>query len=188
MAFDMTETHITLTPKARRTRDALLNAGRNAIGVHGVSNANVMEICATAKVGRTSFYTYFDDLDQLVTEIAEAATQDLKAQFDDVHQNLPRGLQRLEACLGMILEVAIEQPETALLITSLADTSSEIKRTIETEIDAELQAAGQNASKRHILTSYLFTSTTAIARALASGTIDAKLAPDMVKALMRACV
>lgn len=178
---------MTLTPKALRTRTALLEAGKIAIGANGVSNANVMDICETAKVGRTSFYTYFDDLDQLVTEVAEATTQDLKGQFDIVHQNLPRGLKRLEACLGMILKVAVEQPETALLITSLADTSSEIKRTIETEIDTELQAAGQNTPRRHILTSYLFTSTTAVARALASGAMDAKLAPDMVKALMRAC-
>ena len=183
----MTEAIKPLTPKAQRTREALLNAGRNAIGVHGVSNANVMEICETAKIGRTSFYTYFDSIDKLVAEIAEAAAKSLKQQFDDMHQDHPRGLERLEACLDMILTVAIQQPETALLITALADTSGDIRQMIETEIDAELSADKICASKRHILTPYLFTTTIALSRAIASGGLPADLSPELVKAMMRAC-
>ena len=109
-----------LTPKARRTRSALLSAARAEIGRSGVPGVTVMAVCARAEVGRTSFYNYFEDVEALVSAVAIEVAEEIKERFDRLHQDMPRGRARLEACLGMILETAVSDSETTRLLVSLS--------------------------------------------------------------------
>ncbi|MGB0958802.1 MAG: TetR/AcrR family transcriptional regulator [Halocynthiibacter sp.] len=131
-----------LTPKARRTRVSLLEAGQRLIGLHGAAGVNVMSVCAEAGVGRTSFYNYFDDVEALTKAIAVTAARGIKNQFDQIHLDCPRGRERLFTCLEMILSLAVETPDTILLVTSLAQSDPEIGNLLRSEIQAELSAAG----------------------------------------------
>lgn len=130
-----------LTPKARRTRALLLEAGHKLTGRHGRAGFNVMMVCAEAGVGRTSFYTYFEDVDGLVDAVALTAAKEIKTRFDNLHSDLPRGRARLKACLKMILTLAVEDPDTVMLLTSLAASSGEVRDLLMSEITAELSAA-----------------------------------------------
>ena len=159
-----------LTPKARRTRASLLDAGRRLYGLHGVAGVNVMSVCAEAGVGRTSFYNYFDDVEGLVGTLALDAAKDMKAKFDHLHSDQPRGRKRLRACLKMILTLAVEEPATALLVTSLAQSSPKVGDLLSTEIHAELSAESDlSIEDVQGLTEFLSIATFALTRELAEG-------------------
>ena len=175
-----------LTPKARRTRASLLVAGRRLFGLHGRAGVNVMAVCAEAGVGRTSFYKYFEDVEGLLDAVVLEAARDIKARFDKLHSGQPRGRERLKACLRMILSVAVEEPETALLLTSLAQTTSVIEDLIRSEIFAELSAA----SDPHIedvlsLSGFLSIAILALARRFSEGNFANDSVDQHLRILLR---
>jgi AcrR family transcriptional regulator len=166
-----------LTPKARRTRLSLLVAGRRLVGFHGRAGVNVMTVCAEAGVGRTSFYKYFEDVEGLLETVALEVASEIKAKFDHLHLKQPRGRARLKACLRMILSVAVEEPETALLLTSLAQTMPEIEGLIRSEISAELSAVSDPRIEDVVgLSGFLSITILALARHFS----EANLAEDSV--------
>ncbi len=168
----MTEQTEHLTPKAMRTRAALLEAARLLIGQKGVDGVTVMAVCEIAEVGRTSFYNYFDGVTALTETVAANAAQDIKTRFDDLHQGQARGLARLERCLIMILEIATQDRETALLITSLAQNTSFVSDLLRHEIAQELNGANNlNHQQRSSLSGFLTISTLALCREIATGRI-----------------
>jgi len=166
-----------LTPKARRTRLSLMEAGRKLAGLHGLEGVNVMAVCAEAGVGRTSFYNYFADVEGLIGAVATEASRKIKDSFDRLHADEPRGHRRLRACLKMILTLAVEDPETVLLLTSLAQASPEVASLLNSEIHAELHAEAEaNIEDMQALSEFLAIATLALARQFA----ETKLAPESV--------
>lgn len=177
-----------LTPKARRTRAQLITAARGIIGRKGVGELSVAELCDTAKVGRTSFYNYFEDVSVLVGAVALEAAQAIKSQFDNMHKDEPRGLARLEACLEMLLAVGVEEPETALLLTSLSQHDRTIRSILRDEIATELGAAGiDDVAVRRAITDYLTTALLALVRDIALERISDTNAKDFVSMMMASC-
>jgi AcrR family transcriptional regulator len=171
-----------LTPKAHRTRASLLVAGRRLVGLHGKAGVNVMAVCAEAGVGRTSFYKYFEDVEGLLEAVVLEVAGDIKASFDHLHSEQPRGRTRLKACLKMILSVAVEEPETALLLTTLAQTTPEIEGLIRSEIKAELSAESDPSIEDVAgLSGFLSITILALARQFSEG----KLAEDSVDQHLR---
>ena len=166
-----------LTPKARRTRTSLLDAGRKLTGLYGSAGVNVMAVCAEAGVGRTSFYNYFEDVEALVAAVAIEAAKEIKARFDNLHSCQPRGRERLRACLKMILLLAVENPDTTLLLTSLVRSSPEVRNLLWSEIHTELSAVDE-LQKEDVtkLSDFLAITTLALARQFAEG----DLAPSSI--------
>lgn len=68
-----------LTPKAKHIHAALFCAARQMLGQKGKQGVTVMNVCEHAGVGRTSFYNYFQDVDDLITSIAEETGRAVKA-------------------------------------------------------------------------------------------------------------
>ena len=180
----------TLTAKARRTRSDIIRAARGIVGHKGVTGVNVMEVCAVADVGRTSFYNYFDDIDDLVEAVATDAAKAIKAQFDALHSEQPRGLARLEKCLQMLLVTAVEDPETVLLLTSLAADDWPIRDMLHHEIVEELKATGStNTATLEAQADVLTSSALALSRDIASARVPAGDAiPTYVTMLLAAAV
>lgn len=177
-----------LTPKARRTRAALIKAAKSLIAREGTAGVNVMAACAEANVGRTSFYNYFEDIDVLVAAVALEAAVDIKTRFDQMHEEQPRGRERLMNCLGMILTLAKIDPESVLLLTSLAHTTPEITAIIESEIVTELKAATPaNVRGAEPLARFLTVTTLALARHMATGDIPKDSIEQNLAFLMKAC-
>lgn len=162
-----------LTPKARRTRASLLEAGQRLMGRHGTAGVNVMAVCAEAVVGRTSFYNYFNDVDELLEAVAMEAAAGIRAKFDHLHADQPRGRVRLKACLRMILCLAVEDAETALLLTALAEAIPDVRGLVCAEIHAELSAIGDpKIEDVEGLSSFLSITILALARQFAEGQLD----------------
>jgi AcrR family transcriptional regulator len=172
-----------LTPKARRTRAALLDATRQIVGETGVAAATVQAICARAGIGRTSYYNYFDDAPAAVAEVAEAAGQEIRTAFDALHGAQPRGLDRLATCLEMILTIARDDPPRALLLTALAQSDDTLPNMLTAEIAAELTGAGLTARP---IAPFIALSTLALSRRIAEGKLTADL-PALTALLMAPC-
>lgn len=172
-----------LTPKARRTRAALVEATRQIVGEEGVPAATVQTICARAGIGRTSYYNYFDDAPAAVAEVAETTGQEIRTAFDALHGDQPRGLDRLETCLTMILTIARDDPAHALLLTALAQSDDTLPDMLSAEIAAELIGAGLSPDPT---APFMATATLALTRRLAQGKLPADV-PSCTRMLMAAC-
>ena len=166
----------------------LIAAAQGIIGRKGVGWLSVAELCNTAQVGRTSFYNYFEDVSDLVGAVALEAAQAIKARFDDLHEDEPRGLARLEACLEMLLAVGVEEPETALLLTSLAQDDQTIRGILHNEIALELDAAGiDDVAVGRAITDYLTTTLLALVRDIALKRTSEANARHFVSMMIAAC-
>ena len=179
---------VDLTPKARRTRSALLAAARAELGHRGVAGLNVMSVCEKAGVGRTSFYNYFDDTDALVSTVAHETAIDIRERFASLHADVPRGFARLEACLRMILETAVDEPEAILLVASLTSSVPEIMELLQIEISAELTAfAPVPEEDQPVVVNYLAQTVLALAHQMALGNLAENSIDKHVEFMMRAC-
>lgn len=174
-----------LTAKARRTRQNIVLAARDILGRKGVAGVNVMEVCAAANVGRTSFYNYFDDIDAVIAAIATDAALAMREQFDALHAGEPRGLVRLEKCLHMLLVTAKKDPSLVLLLTSLAVSEGPIRDFLIEEIRQELKGAGLDTGdeadlKADFLTSVVLT----LSRDIALGRTTTASIPTYIAMMM----
>ena len=177
-----------LTPKARRTRLALLEAARVELGNRGVAGVTVMAVCERAGIGRTSFYNYFEDAGALVSTVAEEAAKDVKERFDALHSGVPRGRKRLEACLRMILETATNDSEAILLVTSLANSAPKIMELLRAEISAELATFARVTDKdQPVLVDHLAQTILALAHQMATGNLAKNSIDRHVEFMMRVC-
>lgn len=180
-----------ITPKAKRTRESLLASARYLVGIEGVDGVTVMAVCDRAQVGRTSFYNYFKDVPDLLSTIANQAGNMVKDRFEQIHGNLPRGRERLELCLRMILLIANEESEFALLITSLSDHYPEIKNLLRSQINLELSAIRKNTLSNMIqeeyeaLSDFLTVTTLALVNEIASERLSSKSIESYLGYLMR---
>lgn len=66
-----------LTARGRRTRDALVRAGRDAFDEHGYESVRIDDVCARAGVSHGTFYTYFDSKEALFGEVAAAVVGEM---------------------------------------------------------------------------------------------------------------
>ncbi|MEV0583220.1 TetR/AcrR family transcriptional regulator [Nonomuraea sp. NPDC050310] len=67
------------TARGKRTRSALLQAGRAAFEEQGLDAVRVDDVCARAGVSHGTFYTYFDSKEELFTEVAGAVVGEMFA-------------------------------------------------------------------------------------------------------------
>ncbi|MEO3791402.1 TetR/AcrR family transcriptional regulator [Nonomuraea sp. B10E15] len=67
------------TSRGRRTRAALLQAGREAFEEHGYDAVRVDDVCVRAGVSHGTFYTYFGSKEALFGEVAEAVVGEMFA-------------------------------------------------------------------------------------------------------------
>ncbi|WP_166427333.1 TetR/AcrR family transcriptional regulator [Nonomuraea mesophila] len=67
------------TSRGRRTRAALVQAGREAFEEHGYDAVRIDDVCVRAGVSHGTFYTYFGSKDALFGEVAEAVVGEMFA-------------------------------------------------------------------------------------------------------------
>jgi len=78
------------TPAQQKTRNALLNAGLALILSHGYDNITVTDITNYADYGRSTFYLYFNDKEDMAWQL-------LKYQSDQLNQLLLSATQGLKS-------------------------------------------------------------------------------------------
>lgn len=69
--------------KQRRTREAIIEAAMSLFAEHGFDGVTVTDIAARAEVGRTTFFRYFDDKQEVLFADGEEMLESLTAAVED---------------------------------------------------------------------------------------------------------
>ena len=103
------------TPDARwlKTRQRLLDGGRNAFAEHGVEATSVLEIIRAAGVSQPSFYNHFDSKDELAREIAAEFFHKDKQAKQAVFEQTDDPAEAIAINVFHTLSIATEDPVIA---------------------------------------------------------------------------
>ena len=80
--------------KGYRAREALLDAALELIAEKGVDGYSIGELCKRAGIKRTSFYTYFPTLKDLLIELARREDAAYDAAVDEAYGKYDAGIRR----------------------------------------------------------------------------------------------
>ena len=98
-----------LSPRAARTRSALLAAGLDLVAERPIDAIAIDELVSTAGVGKGSFFNHFVDKQRFAEALADNIRRDIEARVAATHAGVADPLERLAR--GMIATVAFTQAE-----------------------------------------------------------------------------
>jgi AcrR family transcriptional regulator len=99
----MTDANLAISPRARRTRDALLEAGLKLFAKRPIDAVPIDDIVASAGVAKGSFFNHFTDKQMFAGELANEVRRDLEARVAEVNDDIKCPLERLTN--GMLVAV-----------------------------------------------------------------------------------
>lgn len=132
------------TKKGFRARQSILAHASQLLGDFGPAAVTVSAICEAAQISRSAFYNYFASAEDAVDVLGKTFVEEITEQFDRLHQDRPRGLERLAYCLRFIQEMAARDPEWGKLIIQIQGVSPEVEAKLVQEVGQEIKAARKN--------------------------------------------
>jgi AcrR family transcriptional regulator len=106
-----------VTPKARRTREALVAAGAAVAERDGLAGLNVAAVIAEAGVAKGTFYLYFADREGLIEAMHEEFYARVSAAVAAAVEGLPAGRDRLVAAVEAYLDVCLANRAVKALVS-----------------------------------------------------------------------
>ena len=111
------------TARGRRTRSALLTAGRQLFEECGFSAVGIDDIALRAGVSHGTFYTWFDSKETLLREIVtEVAAEVFSATSIGTRLPTEAAYPRIEAANRSFLRAITRHSRILRVLDSLADT------------------------------------------------------------------
>jgi TetR/AcrR family transcriptional regulator, transcriptional repressor for nem operon len=105
-----------VTPHGLRTREALLDAGRELAQEHGLSALSVNAVIERAGVAKGTFYVHFADRNAYVEALNQAFFEGATAAVAKAVKDLPPGSERLLVGLNAYLDACLAQKEVKGLL------------------------------------------------------------------------
>ena len=118
-----------LTPRAARTRTALVCAARALFETKGYLDTNVGDIALRARVAHGTFYTYFSSKEEIFSEVAHELTTDfqriaaaepplapgasLRARIERANRGYLHAYEQLAPMMAVLEQVATFNPRLA---------------------------------------------------------------------------
>lgn len=96
-----------VTPKGRRTQEALLKAGEIVAERDGLSGLSVGEVVAEADVAKGTFYLYFDDRESFIDALHQRFYSQVGEAVLQAVAELPPGRELLLAAIEAYLDVCL---------------------------------------------------------------------------------
>ena len=120
---------VPVTDRGRRTRAALLQAGRELFEERGFADVRIDHVAERAGVSHGTFYTWFDSKESLLREIVAVVVDDI-FQATTVGHRLPAdaAYARIEAANRQFLTAVTRHARILRVLDSLADTREEFRR------------------------------------------------------------
>ena len=118
-----------VTDRGRRTRAALLRAGREQFEVRGFADVPIEVVAERAGVSHGTFYTYFDSKESLLRQIVVVVIEDIFVSTvtgDRVPADAP--YERIETANRLFLNAVTRHARILRVLDSLADTREEFRR------------------------------------------------------------
>jgi TetR/AcrR family transcriptional repressor of nem operon len=105
-----------VTPKGRRTRDALLRAGETVAERDGLSGLSVAAVAAQAGVAKGTFYLYFEDRETFIDALHQRFYAQVSEAVALAVAEFPPGRELLLAATEAYLDVCLRNHAVKALI------------------------------------------------------------------------
>lgn len=115
--MNLTMTEPTLSPRAARTRAALLAAGLELLAERPVDAIAIDEVVAAAGVAKGSFFNHFEDKHDFAGAISRAIRVDVEALVGRTNRDTADPLERLAGGMIAAAAFALAQPKRAAVLT-----------------------------------------------------------------------
>lgn len=102
---------IVKSQKGYLAKNALFDAAIGLIAEHGINGFSISTLCKQAGLRRTSFYTYFKTIDDLIDELALKEDADFEEELEEEVGKLPFGVRRLSANILKFYKTALNNAE-----------------------------------------------------------------------------
>lgn len=123
------------TARGRRTREALIQAGRELLGERGFAATSIDDVAKRAKVSHGTFYTHFESKESLLREVAHAVVgetfaatlveadvpDDPYARIEAANRQYLHAWRRSSKIIRLVDQMAGSGEQYRLLINELRD-------------------------------------------------------------------
>ena len=96
----------------------LVRAAIRLFAENGFDGTTTLRIAKAAGVTEPLIYYHFNNKDGLFTHILENAFADYFTRLDQLPAQAPKAFERIEAIIGLHMDIAMEKPEETYLIAS----------------------------------------------------------------------
>lgn len=124
--------------KRERTRRLLLNAAVKVFASKSIEAASIQEIAAMAGVANGTFYNYFQTKEAIMEAAAVAVGIDYCERIDESYSHIADAAERMAIGGRRYMVMAIEQPELAGFMMSVALHSTTWQKQVHPYIQADL--------------------------------------------------
>ncbi len=105
-----------VTPKGRRTRDALLRAGETVAELDGLSGLSVAAVATQAGVAKGTFYLYFEDRETFIDALHQRFYAQVSEAVALAVAGFPPGRELLLAAIEAYLDVCLRNRAVKALV------------------------------------------------------------------------
>jgi TetR/AcrR family transcriptional regulator, transcriptional repressor for nem operon len=125
-----TESDVPVTPKGRRTREALLEAGVAVAERSGLAGLSVAAVTAEAGVAKGTFYVYFGDREAFIDALHQRFYAQVNEAVAEAVAGLRPGAELLAAAVDAYLDVCLANRGVKALVLETR-AQSELTTTME---------------------------------------------------------
>ncbi len=108
-----------ITRKRERTRGELVAAAERLVALHGLDAVSIDDITHEADVAKGTFYTHFEDKDDLAAAIGARIRDELEAAIDATNAAVTDPALRMANGLSTVLAYAMAHPVSARALLKL---------------------------------------------------------------------
>jgi AcrR family transcriptional regulator len=126
------------TRKRERTRGELVAAAERLVAQRGLDALSIDEITEEADVAKGTFYTHFQDKDDLAAAMARQIRLDLEERITRMNHGVKDAAMRMANGLATVLDFAIRQPVRARALMRLIPGSVDPETPINAGIRADI--------------------------------------------------
>ena len=129
-----------ISPRAQRTRAALLAAGFELLAERPIDAIAIDDIVARAGVAKGSFFNHFTDKPGFGQALAAEVRRALEARVDTANADLTDPVQRLVGGMRVAIEFALEDRTQAIVMMRGLEASTGIDHELNRGIRADVEA------------------------------------------------
>jgi AcrR family transcriptional regulator len=97
--------------KRERTRSALLDSAISVFASKGFEATRIVDITTHAEMANGTFYNYYQDKDELLSDVASGLAVEITGRINDEMESLRHGPTRVALATARLLQIARREPE-----------------------------------------------------------------------------
>ena len=137
----MTSAEVQLSPRAARTRAALLAAGFDLLAMRPIDAIAIDDIVARAGVAKGSFFNHFVDKAGFATELGAQVRKELELRVTAANQQVTDPVARLAGGMRVALDFALNEQKRTIVMLRGLELSTGLGLHLNRGVHADMEAA-----------------------------------------------